>query len=185
MAEPDARPDAVQGVVARPAGDQAIEWVAGLLKETVSEKGLAIRYGGDEFMVLAPGSDRSAARELGNRLLERVRDSPVELDDRETVVSLTLSIGVATALEDGDGRKVLTRQADNALYHAKQSGRNRLSSVDEIDSEDASSRTALHRLEEARIADEIARIVRDACQAVEEEEEEPNGTPNGPTNGQT
>jgi diguanylate cyclase (GGDEF)-like protein len=140
------------------AGDQVLQWMAGHLREVAGDDAVPVRYGGDEFVMLVPGIDRTSAGQLGEKLLKRIRDESCELDDGETKISLTLSVGVASAPEDAQDRRGLIQQADTALYHAKRSGRNRVSKAGEFDQQKVFSKTALYRMEGARIAGRKAEL---------------------------
>lgn len=134
------------------AGDQTLVWVASLLKEVARDNALPIRHGGDEFMMIVPGADREQGQQLAIRLQQRMRDMPLRLKDDTRSLPVTLSIGVASAPEDAREGKGLIRKADTALYHAKQSGRNQVASAGEIDLDKVFPKTALHRLDDTRIA---------------------------------
>lgn len=110
------------------AGDQALVHVARLLKEVAGERGLPIRYGGDEFMILMPDGCKDEAMTLGEGLLKRMHAEPLRLE-KGSELHLTLSIGVATAPEDAQTSKALVQKADTALYQAKQAGRDRVANV--------------------------------------------------------
>ncbi len=149
-------------------GDQALTWMATLLKEVGGEQGLPIRYGGDEFVLLLPKASRREAREMADRLLQRCRDRPFRLRDADLSVPISLSIGFATAPEDATGPKSLFQAADTALFYAKQSGKNQAASAAEIDPEKVFQKTALYRLKATGIAgrDEEMGAVSEALQAV-------------------
>ncbi|UCC73699.1 MAG: diguanylate cyclase [Gemmatimonadota bacterium] len=149
-------------------GDQALTWMATLLREVGGEQALPIRYGGDEFMLLLPKSSRREAREMGDRLLQRCRDRPFRLRDADLSVPISLSIGFATAPEDATTAKGLFQAADTALFHAKQSGRNQSASASEVDPEKVFQKTALYRLKATGIAgrDEEMSVVSEALQDV-------------------
>jgi predicted signal transduction protein with EAL and GGDEF domain len=79
------------------------------------------RLGGDEFVILLPEiKDRFAAGSVANRILHRL-EQPFMVDNSE--VFLTASIGIATYPGDGETSEVLIRNADTAMYHAKQQGK--------------------------------------------------------------
>jgi len=63
-----------------PAGDQALVYVATLLKDAAGEGALPIRYAGDEFMILLPDSENRTALQMGGTLLQRVRENPLVLE---------------------------------------------------------------------------------------------------------
>ena len=108
-----------------PFGDDCLRVVAAGLKgamRTASDE--AFRYGGEEFVVLLPETDRAGALVTATRLLQRVRELVILDGDAE--VRLTCSIGVAAHRpSDGGDPALLLRQADDALYRAKSEGRNR------------------------------------------------------------
>ncbi len=147
-------------------GDQALMWLAALLAEVGGESALPIRYGGDEFVMVLPKTDRAAAREMADRLLQRSRDREFRLRDAAVTVPISLSIGFATAPDDGENSRDLFQAADTALFHAKQSGRNQVASAADIDPEKVFAKTALYRLKATGIAgrdDEMA-IVSEALE---------------------
>jgi diguanylate cyclase (GGDEF)-like protein len=83
------------------------------------------RWGGEEFLILLPGSSRDAAQ----RVCERIRHSASLVAVRaasDKVIPVTASLGGATFPADGDARETLLARADAALYRAKAAGRNRL-----------------------------------------------------------
>ncbi len=129
------------------AGDQVLTWLAALLTDAASESAYPIRYGGDEFMLLLPGASRGEAQQVAYALLQKTRDRPFKLRQEGTELSITVSIGVASAPEDATSSTGLFQAADTALYHAKRSGRNQVSTAWEIDLEDVFEKTALHKLE--------------------------------------
>jgi diguanylate cyclase len=94
-------------------GDRILRELAGLLDNRVRETDMVARYGGEEFVVVMPQTDLEGASAFVDRLRVEV----------EQKMSLTISGGVATAL-DGDTQESLLARADRALYHAKTAGRN-------------------------------------------------------------
>lgn len=133
-------------------GDQALIWVANLLREAAGDKYLPIRYGGDEFMILMPLSRKKTASHLAERVINLSHVKPMHLDDPGKTLGITLSIGVACAPEDARGDKALIHKADTALYYAKKAGRDRLATVAEIVPQDVFVKTAMFQLERAAIA---------------------------------
>jgi diguanylate cyclase (GGDEF)-like protein len=96
-----------------PAGDDKLRDVAAALKSALRGGDLVARYGGDEFVVIAPNTTRDDALKLAERL--RAAAAACEA---------TLSIGVAVYPEDAHAQDTLIEAADGALYRAKQAGRN-------------------------------------------------------------
>ena len=133
------------------AGDQVLVWMASLLKEVSGEDGLAVRYAGDEFIILLPDADKETARQVAERLLKRLHQEDLRLPDLNKELQITLSIGVASAPADAYTGKALIQKADTALYYAKKTGRDRFADAGEIAPEEVFARTALHQLDQAKI----------------------------------
>lgn len=111
-------------------GDQVLRHVSALMMSIVRTDEVVTRYGGEEFVILAPDSPSGDASNLGERLLQHIRRQNIPLPNGETL-SVTASIGIATS-ETGECQTTLLRRADEALYHAKRSGRDRLSIAGEF-----------------------------------------------------
>jgi len=112
---------AINDTHGHPFGDRVLQEVARRLQHEARSVDLAVRYGGEEFMVLMPETDADQAATAGERLRRRVTDRPVS--DGRRAVCLTVSIGVAALANDLDPTGLL-RHVDEALYAAKQAGRN-------------------------------------------------------------
>lgn len=82
------------------------------------------RFGGDEFAVLFPKTDRATALEISERLRSIIYDEPFEYESNQPGGQLTVSIGVASWLDDATDGTALIINADKALYKAKSLGRN-------------------------------------------------------------
>src|SRR5690606_9401704 len=88
---------------------------------------LVARYGGEEFVVVLPETDQAGAEAVARELLKEVRDLGIAHDASRTADHLTLSIGCATRGLGQQGMAAdLIAAADQALYLAKERGRNRL-----------------------------------------------------------
>ena len=102
-------------------GDRVLVLLADRLQVSVREQDLAVRYGGEEFVLWLPGTDREAAEQIARQVHQHVRDI------RVAGQSITVSIGAATA-RGINGPQLMHRlidEADKALYRAKAEGRNR------------------------------------------------------------
>lgn len=105
------------------AGDAVLENVSGLLLDGIRSVDAVGRFGGEEFVVLLPEMGVSSAHDTAERLRRQVNETPVALNNGETV-ALTISIGVSVFPVHGRSPDVLCAAADKAMYQAKQSGRN-------------------------------------------------------------
>jgi diguanylate cyclase (GGDEF)-like protein len=141
-------------------GDQVLIWVASLIKEVSGDEGLAIRYAGDEFIVLMPQADKEAALQIAERLIQRLHDEPLRLAELDEELRITFSVGVASAPDDAQTSKALIQKADTALYHAKKTGRDRLADAGQVSLEDVFAKTALHQLDKATIAGRKSQLFR-------------------------
>jgi two-component system cell cycle response regulator len=114
---------AVNDTYGHAAGDTALRQAARVIMESVRGSDVVCRYGGEEFLVLAPetGADGACA------LAEKIRQSfsACLFGEGTRVFSLTLSTGVAQ-LDPGESGNDMIARADEALYHAKQTGRDRI-----------------------------------------------------------
>jgi diguanylate cyclase (GGDEF)-like protein len=82
------------------------------------------RYGGEEFLVVAPGCTVWEAATVAERLRERLESAPVMLQDQQ--ISITGSFGVASSKDVAENVDAVVWAADAALYRAKREGRNRV-----------------------------------------------------------
>jgi diguanylate cyclase (GGDEF)-like protein len=108
-----------------PAGDEALRAFADILRSCLREGDIAARYGGEEFAVVLPTVDEAAALMVAERIRSRTETSLIALGPGITD-RMTVSIGISTAPSQGNDRLGLLRLADEALYRAKQGGRNRV-----------------------------------------------------------
>lgn len=113
------------------AGDAALASLATTVRRQLRAGDLATRYGGEEVAVLLPHTGLRDAALLAERIRQRIAAKPVQLPDGKSL-SLTVSIGVAELHNDpNQGEQELAArlldQADRALYHAKENGRDQVS----------------------------------------------------------
>ncbi len=106
-----------------PAGDAVLQEASRRLSACVRAYDHVGRYGGEEFLIVLPNCDGEQARDLSERLRKSVADAPVNAEGKE--LHITCSLGVAfTGTPNGISVAALVHAADEALYLAKQTGRN-------------------------------------------------------------
>ena len=108
------------------AGDEVLREFAVRLASNVRAVDLPCRYGGEEFVVVMPDTSLEAAERIAERIRLHVGGAPFRVANGRDVLSVTISIGVAATLGAHDTPEALLKRADEALYEAKGSGRNRV-----------------------------------------------------------
>ena len=119
----------VNDQLGHPTGDEVLRGLARGLTESLRQADHVVRYGGDEFAVFAPGVGNAGALSLAAQLGRRVGAMTLP----PGVARQTLSIGIASAPEDGSTLTELLDAADKRLYAAKAAGRNRAAGGPEAD----------------------------------------------------
>jgi|GEM_PF-2168906 len=117
----------VNDVYGHPAGDMLIREVARILSETAPAPALISRWGGDEFLVACPEREFAEMKSLAERLCEILATTAFSYDDK--IIRTSVSIGVSR-IDDVFDRGY--RAADKALYRAKNAGKNRVMTVDDL-----------------------------------------------------
>ncbi|MEE4254179.1 MAG: sensor domain-containing diguanylate cyclase [Desulfuromusa sp.] len=112
----------VNDIYGHPFGDKVIQQVAKQLKDFVRSGDLAARIGGEEFAILLEDTGRQGAFDVAERIRESVQH--LGLSSQGKNVSVTISAGVAAFPQDTDNKEKLFNYADQALYRAKEKGRN-------------------------------------------------------------
>ncbi len=108
------------------AGDDCLKKVANTISETVYRPGdLAARYGGEEFVVILPDTDREGVYEVSERIRQAIENLNIEHSDSSVADHVTVSVGAAVSeVEENDDGERIVKLADDALYQAKENGRN-------------------------------------------------------------
>lgn len=121
----------VNDTYGHPTGDVILYETAQILKETAREIDMVGRYGGEEFIVILPDTDEDAAAKFAERVRGQVAEHVYR--DETTEVRMTVSSGVASFPEAAvEEEETLLKRADEALYRAKESGRNRVVRASEL-----------------------------------------------------
>ena len=107
-----------------PVGDTVLREFAAVLARSVRDVDIASRWGGEEFLLVLPGTDAAGAVRLAQRIRDYVEGRTL-VTPEGIPVRVTASFGIAE-LEDGDAAEQLVASADAALYQAKRAGKNRV-----------------------------------------------------------
>lgn len=104
-------------------GDFVLKRVAKMFKDGSRTRDVVARYGGEEFIMMLPGTDLEDARAIAERIRETIEKTVLKRSNE--TYSVTVSLGVAT-LNEEKTKEELIKKVDDALYAAKQTGRNRV-----------------------------------------------------------
>jgi diguanylate cyclase (GGDEF)-like protein len=113
----------VNDTYGHPVGDEVLRQVARQLRDHIRHPDIVGRYGGEEFLILLPSSDSSAAAGQAMRLCKQVRETIIPINNKEHTLSITVSVGIAQFQHGVDTWDTLLNRADNAMYEAKNNGR--------------------------------------------------------------
>jgi diguanylate cyclase (GGDEF)-like protein len=108
------------------AGDAVLTGIAEVLRAEVREYDVAARFGGEEFSVLLPETEPSAAVEIAERIRRALEERIFTVETTEDEIRATISLGVAAFPLDASDSRELIHAADVAVYRAKAEGRNRV-----------------------------------------------------------
>lgn len=106
------------------AGDAVLVKVADLVQESLRESDVAGRYGGEEFGIILPDTDAEGSMVVAERLRKSVESSPVDFE--KVTIPMSTSVGVVAFSADMKDAEAMIGKADEALYKAKESGRNKV-----------------------------------------------------------
>ena len=115
------------------SGNDVLQMLARILKQHVPPNGIVGRYGGEEFVFILPEMSKYEAKLFAEQIRLEIEEYAFQIypslnnQSAPILISITVSIGVATAPDDADEAKILLSNADRSLYlGAKQAGRNRV-----------------------------------------------------------
>lgn len=108
------------------SGNVVLVKIAKLIKDSTRKLDIQSRYGGEEFAIILPSTERAVAINVAERLRKVIANTPVIIDEQQSL-QVTASMGLAIYQAGGLGNaNQLIREADKYLYQAKKSGRNQL-----------------------------------------------------------
>ncbi len=108
------------------AGDDVLREFATRIRKSIRGIDLACRFGGEEFVVIMPETDMAVATIVAERLRRRIATEPFPIHSGQGALDVTISIGIATLDAADDTAATILKRADQALYRAKRTGRNRV-----------------------------------------------------------
>ena len=107
-------------------GDEVLKELAERVLQNVRNFDLVARYGGEEFVVVMPETNADIATMVSERLREKIADPPFSVSAAIGKISITISVGVTSMINDQDTAADMLARSDAALYQAKNNGRNRV-----------------------------------------------------------
>ncbi len=107
-------------------GDQVLKQIGALLRKNLREVDTVARFGGEEFVLLLPDTDKRGAIAVAEKVRLLVEGHRFMTEDRKDTRNITISAGIASYPDDVEGMDDLIDHADIALYKAKELGRNRI-----------------------------------------------------------
>lgn len=109
-----------------PAGDQLLRELAMIIRSSIRAIDIPCRYGGEEFVIILPETDKKGAMVIVQKLLEKIRSHPFLHHEKQPLGFVSTSIGLASFPEDATERDKLIQISDDALYAAKKAGKDRV-----------------------------------------------------------
>lgn len=119
------------------AGDAVLSSIGSTLTESLRKIDIPARYGGDEFAVILPNTNKQGSVAVAEKIRSRLKKVTLKSDSRE--VPVTFSIGIATFPQSASGKELLIEKADRALYESKNHGKNRITHYGDISLEELGS----------------------------------------------
>ena len=114
-----------------PMGDKVLQGVARAIGDSIRNVDMAARYGGEEFAVILPETSSQRATVVAERIRDKIAQKSFSKSMGEEDFFTTVSIGISSYPEDGVTREELIAKSDQALYFAKEQGRNRVYKYDD------------------------------------------------------
>ncbi|MCX7174988.1 MAG: sensor domain-containing diguanylate cyclase [Proteobacteria bacterium] len=108
-------------------GDRVLSGVAGLLLGGLRQSDIAVRWGGEEFLIVLSGCDRAEAQHIAENLRQKIEATPIEVNGQQIAVTVSVGVSQYDGIEPAD--QTVSR-ADTALYSAKEKGRNRVEAAE-------------------------------------------------------
>ncbi len=107
-------------------GDEVLRVVAEIIKNSIRPNDFSCRYGGEEFIVIFPGTSHENAMIPAERLRLRIEEKTKEVALEKNIPAVTISGGIGSRSEESQDQESIVKVADQNLYKAKESGRNKI-----------------------------------------------------------
>lgn len=117
------------------SGDKLLMLFSDIVRQCIRKADIPVRYGGEEFLILIRDLDIILAKSVGERIRRQLEKQRIYLGSQEEKKKVTVSCGVAQYPKHSKNIKEVVELADQALYHAKEIGKNIVVTYDEIDLE--------------------------------------------------
>ena len=116
------------------AGDSVLSFIGTVLTESLREVDISARYGGDEFAVILPNTNKKGSLAIAEKIKNNIKNMPFKFKGVE--LNVTLSVGIATYPGNAADNETLIERADRALYESKNQGKNRVLHYEDISLEE-------------------------------------------------
>jgi diguanylate cyclase (GGDEF)-like protein len=113
-------------------GDKLLSIFGEIIMQSIRKTDIPVRYGGEEFMILIRDLDLEVAKSIGDRIRRQLENQRLLTGEGKEKVKITVSCGIAQFPRHSDDIKKVVDYADQALYYAKEIGKNIVVSYDEI-----------------------------------------------------
>lgn len=106
-------------------GDNALKYISEILRSSTRKTDYIIRYGGEEFLIILPYCNKEVAEEIANNIKQKLNNNLFTLSNNSKSIKITMTFGV-TEFNENKNITSLIKEADDALYQGKTSGRNKV-----------------------------------------------------------
>lgn len=113
-------------------GDKLLSLFGNIILQSIRRTDIPVRYGGEEFIILIRDLDLDIAKNVGDRIRHQLEKENMNLENKKDSTKVTVSCGIAQFPKHSNNIKKVVEYADKALYHAKETGKNKVVCYDEV-----------------------------------------------------